>query len=80
MEIKLLFFGIATDLVGENSMQYIIEENSTITELKNSLISNFSELKNINEFAIAVNEEYADDDLIITNGAIVAIIPPVSGG
>ena len=59
MEIQLLFFGIATDLVGENSMLYKIEENATITELKNSLISNFSELKNINEFAIAVNEEYA---------------------
>ncbi len=80
MEIQLLFFGIATDLVGENSLPYTIEEKTTIAELKNSLISNFSELKNINEFAIAVNEEYADDDLIITNGDVVAIIPPVSGG
>tara|TARA_R110001583_G_scaffold132777_3_gene284721 strand:- start:843 stop:1085 length:243 start_codon:yes stop_codon:yes gene_type:complete len=80
MEIQLLFFGIATDLVGKNAMLYKIEENSTIIDLKKSLISNFSELKNINEFAIAVNEEYAEDDLIITNGAIVAIIPPVSGG
>ncbi|REE83331.1 molybdopterin synthase catalytic subunit/molybdopterin synthase sulfur carrier subunit [Lutibacter oceani] len=80
MEIQLLFFGIATDLVGKNTMLYKIEENSTIIELKKSLISNFSGLKNINEFAIAVNEEYADDDLIITHRDVVAIIPPVSGG
>lgn len=80
MEIQLLFFGIATDLVGENSISFDIEEQATIAQLKELLISKFSGLKNLNEFAIAVNEEYANDDLIIKNGDIVAIIPPVSGG
>jgi molybdopterin converting factor subunit 1 len=80
MKIKLLFFGITTDLVGKNSIDFNIEEQATIAKLKEALISKFSELKNINEFAIAVNEEYADDDLIIANGDVVAIIPPVSGG
>lgn len=80
MKIQLLFFGIATDLVGENSMFFEISENYNVQDLKTKLISQFSSLKNINDFAIAVNEEYATNDLKLTNGDIVAIIPPVSGG
>ena len=80
MKIQLLFFGIATDLVGENSQSYSIQMNTSIKDLKNKLIADYSSLKNINEFAIAVNEEYANDDIIIKDGDVVAIIPPVSGG
>jgi sulfur-carrier protein len=80
MKIQLLFFGIATDLVGRNSLTYSIQENTSIKDLKNKLIDDYANLKNINEFAIAVNEEYANEDLIIKDGDVVAIIPPVSGG
>ena len=40
----------------------------------------FPQLQNLNSYAIAVNEEYAEDALTLKNGDIVAIIPPVSGG
>ena len=80
MKIKLLFFGISTDLIGANTISFNLYEGATVKMLKDKLILEYPNLKNINEFAIAVNEAYADDDLIITNGAIVAIIPPVSGG
>ena len=80
MKIQVLFFGITTDLVGKNSLTYNLKENTSIKDLKNQLISDFSNLKNINEFAIAVNEEYANDDVIIKDSDVVAIIPPVSGG
>jgi molybdopterin converting factor subunit 1 len=80
MKIQLLFFGIATDLVGRNSLTYSIQENTSIKDLKNKLIDDYANLKNIDEFAIAINEEYANEDLIIKDGDVVAIIPPVSGG
>ena len=80
MKIQLLFFGITTDLVGRNSQTYSIKEGTSIKDLKNILIADYPNLKNINEFAIAVNEEYADEDLLIKDGDVVAIIPPVSGG
>ena len=80
MEIQVLFFGITTDLVGKNSMCFEVPENYSVQDLKNQLISQFSSLKNINDFAIAVNEEYAANDLQLKNRDIVAIIPPVSGG
>lgn len=80
MNITVLFFGITTDLVGEKSMSISLLENTSITGLKKILKTKFPALKNIHEFAIAVNEDYAEDTLIIENGDVVAIIPPVSGG
>jgi len=80
MEIKLLFFGIASDLVGKSTITFNLNEDATVKILKDKLVLINSALKNINEFAIAVNEEYANDDVIINNGDVVAIIPPVSGG
>ena len=80
MKLTILFFGITTDLVGKSSLNYNLEEKTTVKVLKSTLKLEFSGLKNIHEFAIAVNEEYANDDLIINDGDVVAIIPPVSGG
>ena len=80
MKIQLLFFGITTDLVGKSSMTYEVTENVSIKELKTTLIAEFSSLKNINDFAIAVNETYAEDAQLLQKNDVVAIIPPVSGG
>ncbi|MDD3722485.1 MAG: MoaD/ThiS family protein [Lutibacter sp.] len=80
MKIQLLFFGIATDLVGENSVFIELKSAATISKLKKELLSKYSKLKNIEDFAIAVNEEYAENDLVLQENDVVAIIPPVSGG
>ena len=80
MEIQILFFGITTDLVGSNSILFKLPENTTVKQLKELLISDYSSLKNMREFAIAVNEEYAENEVILKVRDIVAVIPPVSGG
>ena len=80
MTIQLLFFGITTDLVGANTSTQELNENATVKELKEVLKTDNSGLKSIHEFAIAVNETYAEDELKLKEGDIVAIIPPVSGG
>lgn len=80
MTITLLFFGITTDLVGKNDMLFNINDSTTVNELKKILTTQFSALKNLHEFAIAVNEDYAEDVLVLKEGDVVAIIPPVSGG
>ena len=80
MKITVLFFGITTDLVGKNTISYTVENNISIEKLKEILKTDFPNLKNINDFAIAVNEEYANNKTILNSNDVVAIIPPVSGG
>lgn len=80
MNIKTLFFGITADLVQNSELQISVDENSSIVDFKLILKNKFPQLENLNSYAIAVNEEYAEDDLTLKNGDIVAIIPPVSGG
>ena len=80
IHIQILFFGITTDLVGENAINLTVDLNTSIEDLKSNLIQKYPSLKNLNDFAIAVNEEYAENTLKLKNNDVVAIIPPVSGG
>ena len=80
MIIKTLFFGIAKDLIGASELKIDVAENSSVKDLETILKNEFSTLENLNSYGIAVNEAYANDDLILKTGDVVAIIPPVSGG
>jgi len=80
MKITTLFFGITADLIGETVLVMALENTMTVGALKLVLKERFTQLKNINSYAIAVNEVYAEDDFILKESDVVAIIPPVSGG
>ncbi len=80
MKINTLFFGITTDLVGASKLQIDVEENTLIKDFKLILLETYAQLENIHSYAIAVNEEYATDDIVLKENDVVAIIPPVSGG
>ncbi len=80
MKIKTLFFGIAKDIVDDNSLILELKENATIHHLTSELKTRFPKFFAINEFSIALNEEYVENEAILKENDIVAIIPPVSGG
>ena len=80
MKIKLLFFGITTDLLKTSSLDFEVSNNSSVQNLKSDLLAKYPQLQNIDSYAIAVNESYANDDLALQENDVVAIIPPVSGG
>ncbi len=80
MQIQILLFGIVADLVGENSLNFSLPEKTTVLTFKEKLTEIYPQLQNYNSYAIAVNETYALDDIVLNDTDIVAIIPPVSGG
>ncbi|QTE24359.1 MoaD/ThiS family protein [Polaribacter cellanae] len=80
MKIKTLFFGITSDLLATNNLEITVSENSSVKDFKLLLKEKYPQLKNINSYAIAVNEEYAADDLVLKESDVLAVIPPVSGG
>ena len=80
MNIKTLFFGITADLIGATELDLVLSGSISIGTFKTVLKEKYPQLKNINSYAIAVNEAYAEDTLLIKRNDVVAIIPPVSGG
>lgn len=80
MNLKVLLFGISTDLVGTSSLDFEVQKNTSVLSFKESLQNQYPQLSQINSYAIAVNESYANDDMELQENDVVAIIPPVSGG
>lgn len=80
MKIKVLLFGIVKDIVGENTIDLDLDSTISVKDFQQIIQNKYTGLKDIENFAIAVNEEYVNRDYEIQNNDVVAIIPPVSGG
>ncbi|CAM1350552.1 MoaD/ThiS family protein [Tenacibaculum insulae] len=80
MKITVLLFGIATDLTGNSSLIVELPVTTNIASFKNLLVTQHPKLKQMSSYAIAINESYANDETVIKENDVVAIIPPVSGG
>lgn len=80
--MDLLFFGIAKDIVGKSQMIMDFGEDTpnSVADLKQALKKRYPEFSKLTSMAIAVNSEYAEDDVQLKSNDEVAIIPPVSGG
>ena len=80
MIVKILAFGITKDILGTMQKEIEINEEINVRELKELLEKDFPELKRLKSYFIAIDDEYAEDDQILTVSNEIAIIPPVSGG
>ena len=79
MKVNVLAFGIAREIFGASSITIELAESS-VADLKTSLELSYPKLKALASYLVAVNNEYAGDDLLLDIRDEVAIIPPVSGG
>jgi molybdopterin converting factor subunit 1 len=80
MKIKALFFGMSRDLAGQNEITIDLNDGITIQEFREFLVKKYPLFSEMDSFAIALNESYAEQGAVLSENDIVAIIPPVSGG
>jgi len=80
MDVNLVCFGIAKDIVGASSVKLNLSEPFTVEHLKKTLVKQYPQFENINSFQIAVNETYANNTDTLNTTDEVVVIPPVSGG
>ena len=80
MKLKILFFGIAAELANTSEVEISLHEKASVKDFKMALQIIFPKLQNLNSYAIAVNESYATDAILLKSGDVLAVIPPVSGG
>ena len=80
MKIKILFFGVTRDIIEDNCIEIELTLGTSVMDLQQILKKKYSGLNDIENFAVAVNEEYANGEYAINKNYVIAIIPPVSGG
>ncbi len=79
MTFDILLFGITKDIIGDSPYTLDIEE-ATVGDLRKKLMTDFPKLEGLKSLLIAVNSEYATDDILLKKNDEIALIPPVSGG
>jgi sulfur-carrier protein len=78
-KFRIRAFGVTKDLLGGKDT--VIEiRGTTVGELRQELAERFPELLDLRSLFIAVNSDYADDNLVLKPTDEIALIPPVSGG
>ena len=62
-------------------MELPVCEDETVASLRDRVVAKFPELRDfVPTLLYALDEEYVKEDARVTDGATVALIPPVSGG
>jgi len=80
MKYKINLFGITKDIVGSNIVEIEMSQSSNVQSVLIELKTNYPKLKDIKSLLVAVNSEYAESNLVLSENDEIALIPPVSGG
>lgn len=79
MNLKILFFGATADAAGSREIELQTGGNLTVERLARDLTREYPSLSKL-KLLIAVNEEYADADGVLSDGDKIAVFTAVSGG
>ncbi len=81
MIVRVKLFAVAKQLAGRGELEVELPDGSKVVDLRAAIVEQFPALRDVLRHAlIAVNTQYAANDLPIPQDAEVACIPPVSGG
>ena len=81
MIVRVRLFARAKDLAGTDVVSVDVALNARVADLRRRLADHVPALAPLlARSALAVNEEFARDDQLLSPGAEVALLPPVSGG
>ena len=81
MKTTVKLFAIAKQLADCDEITLELEPGETVAHLRRALASKIPALADVApNLLFAIDNEYAGDGTVITEGAEIGCIPPVSGG
>lgn len=79
MKFTIKSYGIAKDILGDRNV--VIETTAgTVGELRSWLTTRYPSLTELRSLFIAVNQNYAANEIALKETDEIVLIPPVSGG
>jgi len=81
--VNIRFFAVLKKLLGRDSMQIELQNSITLKDLLDLLETDIPSIRTVireGRTLIAVNQEVAHDDTVISNGDEIAFLPPFAGG
>ena len=81
MELPVRLFALYRERAGRSTVSLQVPDGTTVAELTEEVRRQFPQLAPPRvQIVVAVNAEYAEEDLVLQPGDDVCLIPPVSGG
>jgi molybdopterin converting factor subunit 1 len=80
MKCKIKAFGISKEIIGSTFLEMELQAGNTVADLKKNLFNKYPAFSDLNSLYVALNNEYADEKMVLKEGDEIALIPPVSGG
>ncbi len=81
MKVRVRFFAMVREKVGQDELQLELPPHSTTTQFWKILLSRFPQLAPYqHQSRLAINRTYVQGERTLTEGDEITIIPPVSGG
>jgi molybdopterin synthase sulfur carrier subunit len=77
MQVKVLFFGVLTDVTGTDCRHY--SEVKSVNDIKLRIMDDFPEVGHYN-YRISLNNEILNGDTDLKDGDEIALMPPFAGG
>lgn len=81
MKIRVLFFGVLKDMLGQASHSLDLPEGARVADVLAHYVQKAPQLEGmLGALALSVNQEYSGAERVLAAGDEVGLLPPVSGG
>ena len=78
MKCRIKAFGITREIVGERMLELELPDGCTVAALKMELMNRYPAFSGLKSMYIAVNQQYCEEENVLKEGDVIALIPPVS--
>ncbi len=81
MKVRAEFYSRSREIVGASSLDVVLLDNATVLGLVEKLCGDYPPLRDFrNSMLFGIGVEFVDEQRVLREGEVVAIMPPVQGG
>lgn len=81
MKLRVLFFSVLRDITGHEELKLTCDGITRVDELLTVLFARWPRLEAWDKsLLVAVDQSYVKRDALLSEGAEIAVMPPVQGG